>query len=187
MKHLMFPTVAQADAFVQDLQSQGVIRPELGSASINRRSDVSGTVTDSSMASTTGVMTDTGADYDGGTAEDAGAGAVKGTGVGVAVGAVAGVVATIATGGLAGIPVILGMAALGSGVGAGVGAVGGAAGVDETHGGTDGYSSSYDVDDDHYDRMNSTVSNGGRTIAVEDSVPHDVVAAAAARHGGQFV
>ncbi|UQN06231.1 hypothetical protein [Deinococcus sp. QL22] len=179
MKHLMFPTVAQADAFVQDLQSQGVIRSEMGSASVNRRS----TMTDSSMASTTGVTNDMGTDYAGGTAEDAGAGAVKGTGVGVAVGAVAGVVATIATGGLAGIPVILGMAALGSGVGAGVGAVGGAAGVDETN----GMGHTYDVDDDHYDRMSSTVSNGGRAVAIEDSIPHDVVAAAAARHGGQFV
>ncbi|MDB5046756.1 MAG: hypothetical protein JWQ08_2806 [Deinococcus sp.] len=183
MKHLMFPTVAQADAFVQDLQSQGVIRPEMGSASLNRRS---GGMTDSSMASTTGVLDERDADYGGGTPEDAGAGAVKGTGVGVAVGAVAGVVATVATGGLAAIPVILGMAALGSGVGAGVGAIGGAAGVDETNG-TGAYNSSYDVDDEHYDRMNSTVSNGGRTIAVDDSVPHDVVAAAAARHGGEFV
>ena len=182
MKHLIFPTVAQADAFVQDLQSQGVIRPEMGSASLNRRSGT----TDSSMASTMGVTNDLGADYGGGTAEDAGAGAVKGTGVGVAVGAVAGVVATVATGGLAAIPVILGMAALGSGVGAGVGAIGGAAGVDETNG-TGTYNSSYDVDDAHYDRMNDTVSSGGRTIAVEDSVPHDVVAAAAARHGGEFV
>lgn len=177
MKHLMFPTVAQADAFVQDLQSQGVIRSEMGSASVNRRS----TMTDSSMASTTGVAPAT--DVVDGSAEDAGAGAVKGTGVGVAVGAVAGVVATIATGGLAGIPVILGMAALGSGVGAGVGAVGGAAGVDETN----GMGHSYDVDDAHYDQMSSTVSSGGRAIAVEDSIPQDVVAAAAARHGGQFV
>ncbi|ANE43783.1 hypothetical protein [Deinococcus puniceus] len=182
MKHLMFPTVAQADAFVQDLQAQGVIRPEMGSASINRRSAMSGgTMTDSSMASTTGVAPHT--DVVDGSAEDAGAGAVKGTGVGAAVGAVAGVVATIATGGLAGIPVILGMAALGSGVGAGVGAVGGAAGVDETN----GMGHTYDVDDDHYERMSSTVSSGGRAVAIEDSIPHDVVAAAAARHGGQFV
>jgi hypothetical protein len=179
----MFPTVAQADAFVQDLQSQGVIRSEMGSASVNRRSEMSGTMTDSSMASTTGVTSDMGTDYAGGTAEDAGAGAVKGTGVGVAVGAVAGVVATVATGGLAAVPVILGMAALGSGVGAGVGAIGGAAGVDET----DGMGHTYDVDDAHYDQMSSTVSSGGRAIAVEDSIPQDVVAAAAARHGGQFV
>ena len=66
------------------------------------------------------------------------------------------------------------------------GAIGGAAGVDETNG-TGTYNSSYDVDDAHYDRMNDTVSSGGRTIAVEDSVPHDVVAAAAARPGGEFV
>ncbi|WP_293910096.1 hypothetical protein [Deinococcus sp.] len=174
MKHLIFPTVAQADAFVQDLQSQGVIRPEMGNRSVNRQNSDMGTGT---------INTDT-AVMGGGTAEDAGEGAVKGTGVGLVAGAVAGVVATVvataatvATGGLA-LPVILGMAALGSGVGAGVGAIGGAAGVDET---------GYHVSDDHYDRMSQTMNTGGRAIAVEDSVPNDVVQAAATRHGGQFV
>jgi hypothetical protein len=172
MKHLTFPTVAQADAFVQDLQSQGVIRPEMGNTSVNRQSSMTDTGT-AGMGS---------ADMAGGTAEDAGEGAVKGTGVGLIAGAVAGVVATattVATGGLA-LPVILGMAALGSGVGAGVGAIGGAAGVDETGNG-------YHVSDDHYERMSQTMNSGGRAIAVEDSVPNDVVQAAATRHGGQFV
>ena len=107
---------------------------------------------------------------------------MKGTGVGAAVGAVAGIIATgatVATGGLA-LPVILGMAALGSGVGAAVGATGGAMGVDET-------GDYYDADDDYYDRLNTTHTNGGRTVAVHDSVPADVVEAAAIRHGGEYV
>ncbi|GAA5436804.1 hypothetical protein [Deinococcus aquaticus] len=166
MKHIIFPTTTAADAFIADLQSQGVIAPTMGSATVNRRTPVAPVVD--------GV--------EGGTAEDAGAGAVKGTGVGAAVGVVAGVLATgatIATGGLA-LPVILGMAALGSGVGAAVGATGGAMGVDET-------SNAYDADDDYYDRLNTTATNGGRTVAVDDSVPADVVEAAAIRHGGEYV
>ena len=127
----------------------------------------------------------------GGTAEDAGAGAIKGTGVGAVVGAVAGVVATVTTGGLAAVPVILGMAALGSGVGAGVGAIGGAAGVDETSvqgiDDTADYDTSSVVTDEQHDRLSSGVAGGGHAIAVADSVPDDVVRATAERHGGQFV
>ncbi|GAA0510314.1 hypothetical protein [Deinococcus depolymerans] len=163
MKHIIFPTAAAADAFTADLQAQGVIAPTMGRATVTRRSD-------------------TAAIHEGGTAEDAGAGAVKGTGVGAAVGAAAGIIATgatIATGGLA-LPVILGMAALGSGVGAAVGATGGAMGVDET-------GDYYDADDEYYDRLNTTATNGGRTVAVDDSVPADVVEAAAIRHGGEYV
>ncbi|GAA4023237.1 hypothetical protein GCM10022631_42430 [Deinococcus rubellus] len=179
MKHLLFPTVAQADAFVQDLQSQNLIQADMGQTSVNRQSSMG---TADTMSS--GVAVNDPAYTDGGTAEDAGEGAVKGTGVGLIAGAVAGVIATattVATGGLA-LPVILGMAALGSGVGAGVGAIGGAAGVDET-----GYNNSYGVSDEHYDRMDQTVNSGGRAIAVEDSVPMAAVQAAADRHGGQFV
>ncbi|AWN22776.1 hypothetical protein DKM44_05650 [Deinococcus irradiatisoli] len=191
MRHLLFPTVAQADAFVQDLQSQGLIRPEVGQASVNRHSELGGM---SSTGTTMGNDTMDNRDpaLDGGTAEDAGEGAIKGTGVGLVAGAVAGVVATattVATGGLA-LPVILGMAALGSGVGAGVGAIGGAAGVDETgNGGTYSGDNSfgYGVSDEHYDRINDTMNSGGRAIAVEDNVPMDAVQAAADRHGGQFV
>lgn len=177
MKHILFPTVADADAFIADLQSQGAVRPEVGSATLNRRSPA---MTDTT---TTGTTTTNYVD-EGGTAEDAGAGAVKGTGVGALVGAAAGVLgagATIATGGLA-LPVILGMTALGSGVGAAVGGIGGAAGVDETG---DGYTST--VDDDYYDRLHSGVNNGGRAVAVDDNVPTDVLNAAVSRHNGQMV
>ncbi|PIG96701.1 hypothetical protein [Deinococcus sp. UR1] len=171
MKHIIFPTAAAADAFTADLQAQGVIAPTMGRATVTRRGDMA------APATTDTVVTD-----GGGTAEDAGAGAVKGTGVGAAVGAVAGIIATgatVATGGLA-LPVILGMAALGSGVGAAVGATGGAMGVDET-------GDYYDADADYYDRLNTTHTNGGRTVAVDDSVPADVVEAAAIRHGGEYV
>lgn len=163
MKHLIFPSKEQADAFIEDLRAQGLIQPEIGHTTLNRR------VTETTQTQTHSVE-------GGGTAEDAGEGAIEGTGVGAAVGAVAGVVATVATGGLA-LPVILGMTALGSGVGAAVGAVGGAAGVDETS----GY-----VEEERYNRLNEGVT-GGRAVAVEDSVPADAVEAAAARHGGQFV
>ena len=194
MRHLIFPTTAQADAFVQDLQSQNLIRPEMGQTSVNR--SASGVATDPVTGENLHGTPVTGTPVsdnlgtlpgEGGTAEDAGEGAVKGTGVGLVAGAVAGVIATattVATGGLA-LPVILGMAALGSGVGAGVGAIGGAAGVDET--GDRMYDDNYSVADDHYDRMHETMNAGGRAIAVEDSVPMDAVQAAAARHGGEFV
>lgn len=182
MKHLTFPTVAQADAFVADLRSQNLIQPEMGQTSVNRTSSVSGAAnTTAPLAGTTDPT------LDGGTAEDAGEGAVKGTGVGLVAGAVAGVIATattVATGGLA-LPVILGMAALGSGVGAGVGAIGGAAGVDETGGRA--YDDNYHVSDEHYTQMSNTMDAGGRAIAVEDSVPMDALKATADRHGGQFV
>ena len=159
MRHLLFPTIAQADAFIRDLQDQGAIRPQLGRTSLTRASGampgsdsaadgtlsdgtplgrpVSGAVSEGSVG-TGGSRIDaldeelTDGHLGGGTAEDAGAGAVKGTGVGAVVGAIAGAVATVASGGLLAVPVVLGMAALGSGVGAGVGAIGGAAGVNET-------------------------------------------------------
>ncbi|AZI41709.1 hypothetical protein EHF33_02230 [Deinococcus psychrotolerans] len=183
MKHLIFPTVAQADAFVADLRSQNLIQPEMGQTSVNRTSSMTNSA--ASTAPLTGI-TDPTLDA-GGTPEDAGEGAVKGTGVGLIAGAVAGVIATattVATGGLA-LPVILGMAALGSGVGAGVGAIGGAAGVDETGGRM--YDDNYHVSDEHYTQMSSTMDAGGRAIAVEDSVPMDALKATADRHGGQFV
>ncbi|WP_338014466.1 hypothetical protein [Deinococcus cavernae] len=172
MKHILFPTVADADAFIADLQSQGVARPELGNATFNRRT-----------TTTTGeVVGDASAG-----AEDAGAGAVKGTGVGALVGAAAGVLgagAVVATGGLA-LPVILGMTALGSGVGAAVGAAGGAAGIDEN---ADGRTAGgYDLDDNYYDEIHTSVSGGGRAVAVEDNVPADVLNAAVSRHNGRFV
>ncbi|GGR08009.1 hypothetical protein [Deinococcus ruber] len=204
MKHLLFPTLAQADAFIKDLQDQGAIRPQLGRTSVTRES---GAMPDSDMQSGSvanasgGALTSSGSidaldeelyTHDGGgTAEDAGAGAIKGTGVGAVVGAVAGVVATVTTGGLAAVPVILGMAALGSGVGAGVGAIGGAAGVDETsvQGIDDSgdYSTSSYVTDEQHDTLSAGVANGGHAIAVADSVPDELVRTVAERHGGQFV
>ncbi|WP_104989647.1 hypothetical protein [Deinococcus sp. NW-56] len=181
MRHLLFPSKAQADAFIDDLRSQGLIQPEMGQTTVNRRM----------AGGTMGTTTTTGTQYvqGGGTPEDAGEGAVKGTGVGAAVGAAAGVLgtaATVATGGLA-LPVILGMTALGSGVGAAVGAIGGAAGVDETGGASRSYSSSSDVSDEQYERLRSSAGESGRAVAVEESIPADAVEAAAARHGGQFV
>ncbi|BDP40560.1 hypothetical protein DAETH_05290 [Deinococcus aetherius] len=194
MKHLLFPTVAQADAFVQELQSRGVIQPEMGQTSLNRSGGMSGGMSSTGGMSATETTTTTVSDgsappyVEGGVAEEAGDGAIKGTGVGAAVGTIAGAVATAATGGLAAVPVILGMAALGSGVGAGVGAVGGAAGSDDAMDTTrGGYQSSYDISGEQHDRLSSGMSSGGRAIAVDDSVPADIVSEVAARHGGQFV
>ncbi|MPY67470.1 hypothetical protein F8S09_12370 [Deinococcus sp. SDU3-2] len=182
MRHLLFPSKAQADAFIDDLRRQGLVQPEVGQTTVNRR--MSGTMTggavDTATAANAGYATDDEV------AEAAGGGAIAGTGVGAAVGAAAGVLgtaATVATGGLA-LPVILGMTALGSGVGAAVGAIGGAAGAEDT-GGT--YARSYDVSDEQYERLSSSMNESGRAVAVEESVPADAVEAAAARHGGQFV
>lgn len=187
MKHYIFPTVADADAFIADLKTQGVIRPEVGTTNFRRATG--GAV---APATTTTTTTSTAVDG-GGTPEDAAAGAVKGTGVGAAVGATAGVLgaagalgtaaataATVATGGLA-LPFILGLTALGAGVGAAVGGVGGAAGVDETG---DHY---YEASETHYNEVETATNAGGRAVAVDDSVPADVVAAAAARHNGRLV
>lgn len=164
MKHILFPSASAADAFLAEMQQKGA---NMGTATYARRTTVT--------------------DVDGGgTPEDAAAGAVKGTGIGAVAGAAAGFLGTagaiaagVATGGLA-VPVMLGFAALGAGVGASVGAVGGAAGVDETG---DDY---YETSDTYYDRMDSTVSGGGRVVAVAETVGSDVLDAAA-RHGGEVV
>lgn len=207
MRHLIFPTHPQAEAFIHDLQGQGMARMELGHTPIRYTStptsDTTGTPVMPPVASsmTTPGMSpampipvmvnpnmpnagitssDMAAPMVEGTPEDTAAGAIKGTGVGLAVGAVAGIVATLATGGLAALPVILGMAALGSGVGAGVGAVGGATGVDET----DGYSS---LSDDQYNHLNRKIASGSYVLAIDDTVPEEAVISAAARHGGEFL
>ena len=193
MKHILFPTVAAADAFIADLQGRGVVKPEIGTTTLGRRS--------AQNLSTAPVTTDTrtsdlGATGEGGTAEDAGAGAVKGTVAGLVSGAAVGVIgtatgllaagaATVATGGLA-LPVILGMAALGSGVGAAVGGIGGAAGVDETGAGHT-YDANSHIDDDHYDRLDSGINAGGRAVAVDDNVPMDVLEETMRAHDGHFV
>ena len=185
MKHALFPSVAAADAFIDDLQQQGIATLDSGTANVNRRSGA---------ATSTDGYTST-------VAEEAGDGAVKGTGVGVVVGAAAGALttagvlgtvaataATVATGGLA-LPVILGMAAAGAGVGAAVGAAGGAAGAEsDANGGTAArYSSNYAVDDAHYDQMDQGVAAGGRAVAIEESVPQGALDAALQRHGGHLI
>ena len=175
MRHLLFPSKEQADAFIEDLRAQGLIQPEIGQIPLQRRTALAeATSTQMGYAGNSTASPE---------AEAAGEGAIEGTGVGAAVGAVAGAVATVATGGLAAVPVLLGMTALGAGVGAGVGAIGGAEAASATDGNTrDGY-----LDDDRYDRLHRAVSGGGRAVAVEDNVPQEAVEAAAARHGGQFV
>ncbi|WP_407541720.1 hypothetical protein Q0M94_19725 (plasmid) [Deinococcus radiomollis] len=194
MKHILFPTVAAADAFIADLQSRGVVKPEIGTTTLGRRSAQDlGTAPVTTNTSTT----DLGTAGEGGTPEDAGAGAVKGTvaglvsgaaigAIGTATGLIATTAATVATGGLA-LPVILGMAALGSGVGAAVGGIGGAAGVDETRDGHTTYDATSHVDDDHYDRLDSGINAGGRAVAVDENVPADVLEETMRAHDGHFV
>ncbi len=178
MRHIAFPTEHAADAFAQDLITQGLATPEMGRGTVSPRTETLAT------------------DAHGGTAEDAGAGAIKGTEAGLAVGAVAGVLtttgvlgvaaataATVATGGLA-LPVILGMAALGAGVGAAVGGVGGAAGVDEAHGA--GHHA-YEVDHGHYNDVQTRVNEGQHVVAVDESIPTAALEATCIRHGGHFI
>ncbi|MGY2894057.1 hypothetical protein [Deinococcus sp. UYEF24] len=190
MKHILFPTVAAADAFIADLQGRGVVKPEIGTTTLGRRS--------AQDMGTSTVATETSTESGSAAAEDAGAGAVKGTvaglvsgaaigAIGTATGLIATGVATVATGGLA-LPVILGMAALGSGVGAAVGGIGGAAGIDENGDGrTAGYDATGHIDDDHYDRLDSGINAGGRAVAVDDNVPADVLEEVMRAHDGHLV
>lgn len=193
MKHILFPTVAAADAFVSDLQARGVVQSEVASGTFNRRTSLAEVAADGPLLTAeSGQATNAG-----GTAEDAGAGAVKGTvaglvsgaaigAIGTATGLIGATAATVATGGLA-LPVILGMAALGSGVGAAVGGIGGAAGVDETDDRRTGGSYDDQLDDDRYDRMSSGVASGGRAVAVDDNIPQDVLEEVMRAHDGHYV
>lgn len=191
MRHLIFPTVAQADAFVQDLMSQGVIQPEMGQTSFQRRSSVSSMDTTTTQTSAATATTTEYVDG-GGDGQDMAGGALKGTALGAVAGVAAGAVVA-ATGGLAAVPVLLGMGALGSGLGAAAGTADAAVHGDgmETRvagqGGTRNYDERYEFEDTHYNDIQSTVDAGGRAIAIEDDVPLDVVEAAMARHGGRFV
>ena len=189
MKHILFPTVAAADAFIADLQARGAVKPEVGSSTLNRRTVAAPGAMADNTAVTQARNTDAAANPDmNGSAEDAGAGAVKGTMVGALTGAAAaviGTVATVATGGIA-LPVILGMTALGSGVGAAVGGIGGAAGVDETRTAGGWYDSS-ELDDDAYNRIDSGVNSGGRAVAVDENVPQNMLDEAVRTHGGHFI
>lgn len=83
MRHILFPTVSAADAFIADLQQRGVVRSEVGTTTVNPR--VSQALDGGVSASTSSTTQTTSTDYvdGGGTAEDAGAGAVKGTVAGV--------------------------------------------------------------------------------------------------------
>ncbi|BDP40343.1 hypothetical protein DAETH_03120 [Deinococcus aetherius] len=183
MKHLLFPSKEAADAFIADLRAQGLIQPQVGQVTVGRR----GAGAIRQPETTPAPPAPAGAD-DVGSANEAGVGLVAGAGVGAAAGAVIGVigsVATVATGGLA-LPVILGMAAVGGGFGAVAGAVA-STGTAEGTGGVGDTTGSHDVTGEQHDRLSSGMAGGGRAVAVEDSVPADAVAAAAARHGGQFV
>lgn len=202
MKHILFSTVSDADAFIADLQARGAVQPEVGHMTVNRReAGLSETGSQGTQGGLVGARLDDLDDHatlthEGGTAEDAGAGAVKGTVAGAIAGAVSAVVGTavtVGTGGLA-LPVVLGLTALGSGVGAAVGGIGGAAGVDETAErgvGTDSIASRYpasaELDDEQYGRLDSGMTAGGRAVAVDDNVPQDVLEDAVRAHGGQFV
>lgn len=186
MKHLVFPTVADADAFIADLKAQNVVGDVSGTTSFQRRSNsVSTPSTTSTTTTTEQVVVAEG----GGDGKEIAAGAVTGGALGTAAGLAAGA-AVAATGGLAAIPVILGLG-IGAAAGAATGAVAGH-GLDddaaaEVAGGTRRYESSYTLDDDHYDRINTAVGTDGRAVAVEDNIPTDIVEATAARHNGRFV
>lgn len=179
MKHLIFPTTAQADAFIADLRSQGLIHPEVGQTSFHRRSDLqSGR---GSTGTQTRVVTTEIVDG-GGDAGDITGGALKGGVIGTVAGLAAGAVVA-ASGGLAAIPVILGLG-IGAAAGAADGAVHGDGMQDHARG---RYEDRYDLDDDHYDRIQSGVGTDGRVVAIEDEVPAEAVEASAARHGGRVV
>lgn len=179
MKHLVFPTVADANAFIADLQSQNVVESVTGQTAFTRRNAVAApppAVTDQEVVTT--EVTDGGGD-----GKDMAAGALKGGAIGTAVGIAAGAVVA-ATGGLAAIPVVLGL-----GVGAAAGMADGAV---HGHGLDDDsvvrrYEDSYTLEDDHYDRMSTALGTAGRAVAVEDNIPADLVEATAARHNGRFV
>lgn len=179
MRYVTFPSKNDADAFVASLAQE-----QAGMLSNRHLRFTPGTtVTPGGQTLITDKDGNRYVATDGGTADDAGQGAIKGTGVGAVVGAVAGTIATVATGGLA-LPLVLGMAVLGSGVGASVGAVGGALGVDETPGDTLlGTKEVIDLNDEDRDLI--YVRGGeGRAIAVDDSVPLDVVERLSGQHGG---
>ena len=157
----MFPTPAAAEAFIADLQAQGVATLSDRTATVTRQ--------------TTQV-----AEHPNPVVENEAEGAVKGTGVGALVGVAAGVLATaatVATGGLV-LPIILGMAAAGAGVGAVVGSLG--ADLHPHH-------HAYEVESTRYDTLDQGVTAGGRAVGVDDSVPEAVLTPTLARHGGTMV
>lgn len=178
MKHFVFPTKAKADAFIADLQSQGVVEQEVGHTSFHRRNAVQGATTTSTQMQTVATEVVDG----GGDAGDMAGGALKGGAIGTVAGLAAGALVA-ATGGLAAIPVVLGL-----GVGAAAGMADGAVhghGMEEHT--ASRYEENYHLEDEHYDRLTSSMGSEGVPVAVEDNVPSDIVEATAARHGGQHV
>lgn len=184
MKHLVFPTKADADAFIADLQAQNVVESVTGTTSLRRQSEMAApTQTVAHTATETTVVAEGGGD-----GKDVATGALAGGALGTAAGLAAGA-AVAATGGLAAIPIVLGLG-VGAAAGAAAGAVGGH-GLDDdaarAAANTQRYQDTYAVEDDYYDRLHTAVGNDGRAVAVEDNIPADIVEAAAARHNGRFV
>ncbi|UTA51350.1 hypothetical protein MSS93_03410 [Deinococcus radiodurans] len=56
MKHILFPTVSAADAFIADLQSRGVVQPQVGTMNMSRRVQQAAGDT-MSTGTTTGTVT----------------------------------------------------------------------------------------------------------------------------------
>ena len=175
MRHFVFPSTAQADAFIADLRSQNLIQQDIQTASFRRRTPVT-------TGTTTQTVTTEVVDGGGDTGEMVG-GALKGGVIGTAAGLAAGAVVA-ATGGLAAIPVILGLG-LGATAGMTDAALHGDGNEENARRTALERHTDYDLDDDHYDRLNSAAVNDNRLVAVEDNVDHAAVDAAAARHGGR--
>lgn len=203
MKHFVFPTVADADAFIADLKAQNVVESVSGTTSYLRRNAVqpapavAATPAVSPATTVTQEEVTTQVAEAGGDGKDIAGGALKGGAIGTALGVAAGV-AVAATGGLAAIPVILGL-----GIGAAAGAADGAVhghGLDDdavaetgvidrevVSSTTPRYQDSYTLEDDQYDRLNTEVGTSGRLVAVEDNIPADIAVATATRHNGRQV
>lgn len=193
MKHFVFPTAQQADAFANELKTQGLVREDhrqhayTAGQTEGFAGRATGTqyTTDHYAAGTYAAGHD--ADHDGSSVGDE---ALKGTAVGAATGAAAGLAgaalagataATVATGGLA--APLIGLTLLGSGVGAAVGAAGEAAREADDA----AYYDTYDTHETHYSTLNETYQAGGRAVAVDDNVDSAAVMAAAEKHGGRLV
>lgn len=181
MKHFVFPTVADANNFANELKRAGLVREE-------RHHAYSRGTTDTFTGRRAGTAY-TPAHYERGVyqeesdvaeeaAKGAGAGAVVGAGAALlgAAATAGATLATVATGGLA--APLIGLTLLGAGTGAAVGAAGEAMReADDT----------YDVGETHYGTLSETYNAGGRAVAVDDSVDSAAVMATAERFGGRLV
>ncbi|ADY26674.1 hypothetical protein Deipr_1536 [Deinococcus proteolyticus MRP] len=189
MKHFVFPTVQQADAFANELKTQGLVREDTRQHAYTQgqTEGFAGRSTGTQYTTDHYVSGTYDADRDGSSVGDE---ALKGTAVGAATGAAAGLAgaalagataATVATGGLA--APLIGLTLLGSGVGAAVGAAGEAAREADDA----AYYDTYDTHDTHYSTLSETYQGGGRAVAVDDNVDAAAVMAAAQKHGGRQV